>query len=343
MSPLAAMASLGRLPRVRLAVLPTPLAPAPGLAAAVGLEELWIKRDDLTGFGAGGQKVRGLELLLGQARAERADVIVTGAGPQSNHVRATAAAAATLGIGCVVVLWGDPPLRAVGNLALSGLARADVMFTGSSDRTSVDRAIEAVTAELRAAGRRPYAIPRGGACALGAAAHVHAALELESQCRAAGICPEAVVLAAGSGGTLAGWHVGRQLAGAAWRLEAVSVSRPAGEVRAKAAALVTAVADLLGGGALPAEPGDFIVHDGFAGPGYGIPSDEGLAAIELAWRRAGLLLDPTYTGKAMAAVERLAKDRRLGLGGPVIFLHSGGAPALFALEGWPGRAIGRQA
>jgi 1-aminocyclopropane-1-carboxylate deaminase/D-cysteine desulfhydrase-like pyridoxal-dependent ACC family enzyme len=306
-------------PRRRLAILPSPLTPAPELAAAIGLRDLWIKRDELLGFGFGGNKVRGLEAILADALAREADVLVTGAGPQSNHVRATAAAAAHVGLGMVAVCWGLPPPRPTGNLELTTLLGARVRFTGDLDRASVDRAIEEEVAGLRAERRRPYAIPRGGACALGALAHALAAVELDRQLPTA----RTVVLAVGSGGTLAGWLLGRQLLDAPWRLLGLSVSRPAGEAAARVRALAAEAAALLG---VDAPGGDVEVDDRFLGPGYGVPTYEGLAAIRVTARRAGVFLDPTYTGKAFAGL--IASAPRLEA--PVVFVHTGGEPALFA-------------
>jgi 1-aminocyclopropane-1-carboxylate deaminase/D-cysteine desulfhydrase-like pyridoxal-dependent ACC family enzyme len=328
-APAEPLSRLDALPRRRLAVLPSPLLPAPALGEAVGLPGLWLKRDDLLGFGFGGHKVRALELLVGDALAQGADALVTGAGPQSNHVRATAAAAAHAGLAMEAVYWGDPPARAEGNLALARLLGARCRFTGSVDRTSVDRAIPAAAEALRAAGRRPYAIPRGGACGLGALGHVLAARELHQQCQAAGIAPAAVVMAAGSGGTLAGWLLARRLLDLPWRAEAVTVSRPAAEARRNVQRLAAAAAALLGARCDLAEA-ELAVHDGFAGPGYGIPSPEGIAALRLAARAAGVFLDPTYGAKAFAGLMALARAGRWPRGATVVFVHTGGEPALFA-------------
>jgi 1-aminocyclopropane-1-carboxylate deaminase/D-cysteine desulfhydrase-like pyridoxal-dependent ACC family enzyme len=320
---------LEALPRRRLGLLPTPLVPAPALGRAVGLPRLWLKRDDLLGFGFGGHKVRALELLVADALDRGADVLVTGAGPQSNHVRAAAAAAAHAGLELQAVYWGAPPQQPQGNLALVQLLGARCNFTYSADRASVDREIAALTAALAELGRRPYAVPRGGACALGVLGHALAAQELAQQCAAAGLAPGAVVLAAGSGGTLAGWLLARRLLGLPWRIEAVSVSRPAAEVRENVRRLAAGAAGLLGCDCLLAD-GEIAVHDGFAGPGYGLPSTEGSAAIRLAARTEGVFLDPTYTGKALAGLVAGARAGRYPPAEPLVFLHTGGEPALFA-------------
>lgn len=327
--------SLERLPRKSLAEFPTPLLPMRRLSLDIGGPELWFKRDDLIGFGLGGNKVRGLELLLADALAQDAEVLVTGAGVQSNHVRATAAAAAYCGLRCTAVFWGDEPERVDGNYRLTRLLGAEAIFTGDPDRASVDRGIQAVCGELRRQGRRPYAIPRGGACALGALGHALAAYELFAQCRSLGIAPEAVVLASGSGGTHAGWLLGTRALGSPWTVESFTVSREADAARGEIARLATEAAALLGldwrfG------PEEALVHGGFIGEGYGIPSRQAAAAIRLVARSEGVLLDPTYTGKAIAG---LLDHLRRGLAAyrSIVFLHTGGEPAFFAGEGeWLG-------
>ena len=330
-----AEARLLLLPRQKLALLPTPLTAAPALGEALGVPELWLKRDELTGFGFGGNKVRGLELILADALAQGCDTLVTGAGPQSNHVRATAAAAAHKGLGCEAIFWGTEPEALQGNFALTRMLGARCHFTGEQDRTSVDRGIELALATLRAAGRRPYAIPRGGACPLGVLAHVLAVCEVLQQCSQLGMSPALVLLAAGSGGTLAGWLLGRRLFDACFRVEAVTVSRPSAETRARVRSLVEGAAALLGEEArelfrrAPLGDDELVVHDGFLGEGYGIPTPEGLAALRTAARTEGVFLDPTYTGKALAGLAALARAGRVPPG-PILFLHTGGEPALFA-------------
>jgi len=323
---------LDALPRARLALLPTPLTPAAQLGAAIGLPGLWIKHDELIGFGFGGNKVRGLELLLADARAQGADVLVTGAGAQSNHVRATAAAAAFAGMDAHAVYWGEPPAAVEGNLLLTRMLGATTTFTHSNDRSQLDGAITAVAADLRQAGRRPYSIPRGGACALGVLGHALAARELLAQCRALGLFPTRVLMAVGSGGTLAGWLLGSAALGAPWQVEGVTVSRPADEARARVLELATQAAALLGQAPM-VHAQDVRVHDGFIGPGYGIPSPQGQAAIALAARQQAVFFDPTYTGKAFAGLRAQCADPTWAQAGAVVFIHSGGEPALFTGQG----------
>jgi len=327
--------ALAQLPRQPLADFPTPLLPMRRLGRALGGLDVWFKRDDLISFGLGGNKVRGLELLMADAIAQGADIIVTGAGPQSNHVRATAAAAACCGLRCVAVFWGDVPERIDGNYRLTRMLGAESMFTGDPDRTSVDHGIRALCEELRSQGLRPYPIPRGGACALGALGHTLAARELREQCHALGLKPDRVVLATGSGGTHAGWLLGTRALGSPWTVESFTVSREAEAARIEVARVATEAAALIGLDWRFA-PEEAIVHGGFIGAGYGIPSTEAAQAIRLVARTEGVLLDPTYTGKAMAGLlDRLGHG--LAPYRSLVFLHTGGEPAFFAGEGeWLG-------
>ena len=319
-------------PRVHLAFLPTPIVEAPRLAAAIGGPRLWIKRDDLTGFGLGGNKIRGLEFLLADALARGADTLVTGAGPQSNHVRATAAAAAHAGLNMVAIYSGTPPFQVQGNYRLTRLLGAEIRFTGDPDRASVDGAIEETALELRSVGRRPYPIPRGGASVLGILGYVQAAYELAEQCVNMGISPDAIVLAIGSCGTQAGLLAGVQLLRLPWRVEGFTVSRPVDEVESRVLILAQAAIERLGF-AQTIAPQDVIVHGGFIGPGYGVPTPEGAEAIRLAARCEGIFLDPTYTGKAVAGFLAYTRAGHFRRDETVIFLHTGGEPALFVGEG----------
>jgi len=189
--------SLSHLPRTPLATLPTPLLPAPRLSEAVGVE-VWIKRDDLTGLLLGGNKARKLEFLCGEAQEQGADMLVTGGGSGSNHAQLTAAAAVRLGLGCVVVCYGEPPAAEPLGLRLVRRLGAEVVFTGSPDRASVDVRLEEAAAKLTADGRHPYVIPRGGASATGAVGYAVAAVELADQLGAAGLGSATLLLSTGS-------------------------------------------------------------------------------------------------------------------------------------------------
>lgn len=319
------------LPRQPLIQSATPLLLMSKLSQTLGGGDIWCKRDDLISFGFGGNKIRGLEFLTADALIRQAEVLVTGAGAQSNHVRATAAAAAYFNLRCLAVFWGNPPECTDGNFRLTRMLGAEIVFTGSPDRASVDAGIDTQCRELYRQGSKPYPIPRGGACALGALGHALAAREVYEQCRTQGIEPETIILATGSGGTHAGWLLGTRALGDPWKIESFTVSRAACEVRNEIIRLAMEAAALLGLDWRFTDK-DVVVHDGFVGEGYGIPSPKAAAAIRLLGRTEGLLLDPTYTGKAMAGLmDRL--HRGPAFKRPIVFIHTGGEPAFFAGDG----------
>jgi D-cysteine desulfhydrase len=324
------------LPRFPLAALPTPLVRARRLHGAVGGPPVWVKRDDLTGFATAGNKARSLEYLIGDAVAQGCDVVVTGGGASSNFCAAAAAAARVAGLDCHLVLYGAAPAPAQAthpNLAAAVESGAQVHFTGRSNREEVDAAIPALFASLSAGGRRPYAMPRGGATAVGAAGYVQAWDELQEQAAAVGLQPGLVVVATGSGGTQAGLVAGAAASNrdrrggrggdrpAQAQILGATVSRPPVQVRQTVAALAQACGSLL---AVPmARPDQIQVVDA-RGPGFGLASDDGERARRLAWDTEGLVLDPVYTAKAFAALLDLIAG---GFRQPVVFWHTGGLPA----------------
>ena len=298
--------------RFPLGLFPTPLHRAHRLEAAVGSGPVWLKRDDLAGFAVAGNKTRPLEHLLGDALARGADVLVTGGGPGSNFCPAAALAARAAGLDCELVVWGD--VGDAPNLAFAEAAGAVLRLTGDADRSAVDRLVTERAAELTAAGRRPYAVPRGGSTGVGALGFATAAAELLEQ-----IEPALVVLSVGSGGSVAGLTAGFAAAGADVPVLAVSVSRPLPDIAAHVAALAAECAALLGG-PVPTPPEWLDAR----GPGFGVASPRDRDAARLALRTEGLLLDDTYGAKAFAAL----LDRPPGPG-PVVFWHTGGLlPAL---------------
>ena len=316
-------------PRLPFALLPTPLVEAPRLSKALNGPRIFIKRDDLTGFGFGGNKVRGLEYYIADALEKKADVIVTGAGPQSNHVRATAAAARVAGLDVVAIMHDSRPADTQGNLLLDDLLGAEVRFTNHPDRSLVDRRIEETAAELRQAGRRPYIIPRGGASDLGAQGYVEFVRELNSQLQTLNIAPTRLVLATGSCGTHAGILGGTKIHGAPYRILGITVSRPVTECIERITR-ISKEAARLAGHEIDVNSEDVVVRDGYIGPGYGIPTPECAEAIRLVARTEGLFFDPTYTGKAMAGLIGEIRAGSLTREDLVVFLHTGGEPGLFA-------------
>ena len=254
--------------RLPLAVLPTPLEPADRLGAALGMERgaLWVKRDDVTGLGGGGNKARKLEYLCADAVAADADVLVTGGGPQSNHVRMTAAAANRLGLDCVVVMAGPRPARSTGNILLVDLFGPQVVWVGlhegPMDYYGIEAAIDETADRLAAEGRRPYRMPIGGASAVGALGYVRAATELREQAAAAMGDVDLVVVAGGSGGTHAGLAAGLGDFGLVLGVDVGARPDLGTYVRDKAAE----VAALAG---LPVPGGEVRVDQGRIGGGYG--------------------------------------------------------------------------
>lgn len=301
-------------PSTRFVHAPTPLDEAPRLSAEIGVR-LLVKRDDQTGLALGGNKARKLELLLDDALARGCDTLIATGGAQSNFARMAAAAAARCGLACHLVLSGSPPSRRTGNLVLDRLFGATIEFAGTAHWGRLEERVRALASEL---GPRAYPMPVGGSTARGALAYVAAADELVAQL---GVAPDWVVLADGSGGTHAGLLAGLP---PSVRVLGVDVARPPVPLVEHVARLAAETAHLAG---RPAPAGAPLVVD-HAGPGYGAISEECRAAVRLAARTEALLLDPVYTGKAMAGLIAAARARRLS--GTVVFWHTGGAPALFA-------------
>ncbi|MBM3122269.1 MAG: D-cysteine desulfhydrase family protein [Chloroflexi bacterium] len=309
------------LPRVPLAQLPTPVARLTRLSSALGGPELLVKRDDQTGLAFGGNKARKLELLVAEAEARGARTLVTRGAVQSNHCRQTAAAAAARGLQSILVLRGEPPASANGNLLLDSVLGARVVWTHGQDPQAV---LEETFTQAEAEGRRPYLVPYGGSSPLGASAY---ALALE-ECLAQ-VTPDWIVLASSSGGTQAGLVAGARLLGFGGRILGISVDLQAAALQSEVARLATAVCALLGR-ATPVEPPSILVEDRFAAPGYAALTSLEREAISAFARQEGILLDPVYTGRSAGGLLALAREGRFASGERVLFWHTGGTPALFA-------------
>ncbi|HYD39292.1 MAG TPA: D-cysteine desulfhydrase family protein [Anaeromyxobacter sp.] len=314
------------VPRVRLGQLPTPIEELPRLSAALGGPRLLVKRDDLTGLAGGGNKTRKLEFSLGEAQHQGADTLVTLGAVQSNHARQTAAAAARCGLRCVLVLGGAPPAAETGNLLLNRLLGAEVVFAG--DRTREEAAAEVIAAE-RAARRRPFLIPVGASDEIGAAGFVAAAEELAGQLAAQRLAVDRVVVASSSFGTQAGLCVGLRALGVRAQVAGIAIDAPRAELQAAVADLAARTARRLGL-AVRIEASEVIGFDGYLGGGYAVLGDPEREAILLAARHEGLLLDPVYTGRAMAGVVDLVRRGTFGKDETILFWHTGGTPALHA-------------
>ena len=321
---------IGRMPRTRLTSLPTPLDYAPRLTQVLGGPRIWLKRDDLTGLGMGGNKARKLEFIMAQALAEGADVVITGAGKQSNHCRLTAAAARKLGLGCVLLLTGDAPTGPVsGNLLLDTILGAQIRYVGDVPWWELEPLLEETRVELTRAGRKPFAIPPGGSTPLGSVGYVNAVAELCGQMVEHGLEAGCVVCACGSAGTQAGLVVGAKSLSAGFKVLGFSVALPTAEAHRRVLALAEQTVELLGADCGLTDD-DVQVSDEYIGEGYGVPSAGGLEAIRLVAQTEGVLLDPVYTGKAMAGLIGAVRAGDFEKTDDLVFLHTGGVPALFA-------------
>ena len=341
--PVAALRSvLDAVPRARLVPGPTPLERGPVLP---GGARLWVKRDDLTGLGLGGNKARKLEFLCGAALATGARSLVTVGAAQSNHCRMTAAAGAVLGLETHLVLSGSRPDRYEGNQLLSVLFGAQLHHTGAEESHwgELEIAKDELTDQLTADGAGPYAIPIGGSTPTGALGYVDGFLELLGDCASAGIAPAAVVHTSSSGGTHAGMVAGRALARAAGlavpRVLAVGVAKGVLAGRPDVARLAGTTLDLLGDVAGDV-PGDVTVEDGdveldtdHMGVDYAVPTAEGDAVIDWAGRHGGWVLDRVYSGKGFSALLSRATAGEWGPGDDVVFVHTGGTPTVFTAGG----------
>lgn len=329
---------LGKIPRIRLGEYPTPLAELPNLSRMLGGPRLFIKREDLVGIALGGNKVRKLEYALAEALAQRATVLITSGAVQSNHVRLTIACANRLGLRTVVVLRGEKPSLPTGNLLLDHiLGVAEVHWVdpkGYATREELVRATEAraqeLAEELRRRGEVPYVIPNGCKPLHSALAYAGCVLELLEQMRAQNLAPDAIVTACGTAGTQTGLILGSLLfAQGQIRVVGISVSARAEVLRERLRRNLEEALRFLGLD-LPVPETAIEVHDGYVGPGYALPTPEMKRAVELLARTEGILLDPVYTGKAMAGLLDLVRQGAFRGAENVVFLHTGGVPALFA-------------
>ena len=314
------------LPRMRLATLPTPLVRAKGLESALSAGPIYLKRDDLTGFGIAGNKARALEFLIGEAVDQQADVLVAAGSPSSNFCAAAAMAARTAGLACDLLFSGPPPAAPSVNIELARACGALLYFDAAATREQLDDAVLDHAKRLQAQGRRPYAVPRGGATGVGAAGYACAAWELADQCAASGITPAVVVVATGSGGTQAGLVAGQVGFGLSWRVVGASVSRPPHNAAAQVVRVARDCADRLS--LVPPTPADVEIRD-CRGPGFGVASEQDRLSTRLTLHHEGLLLDDYYGAKAMSLLRSELAD---GCPTPVVFWHTGGfAAALSAL------------
>lgn len=330
---------LDRKRRVGLVHAPTPLEPLKGLTKLLGGPDLWIKRDDCTGLALGGNKSRKLEFLLAEARGQGADTIVTVGANQSNHVRMTAAAARVAGMGTVSLLFPSADGDRGGNRLLDEILGTEIHtlpFTfEESSLGKIEEEARKIMASLTGAGRKPYFIPAGGATPLGALGYFRATEELASQARREGCKVDALIVPFGTGGTMAGILLGVDALRLAWETVGISVAPDGAWEKAGVCPfrqIAKEAAALLGLDFRLSKDRYRVLYD-YVGPGYGAVTPECADALRTVARTDGILLDPVYTGKAMAGLIDLVRHGTYAKGQTVVFLHTGGAPALFAYPG----------
>lgn len=333
---------LARFPRVRLFPTPTPLEPLANLSRHLGGPDIWIKRDDCTVVATGGNKIRKLEFLVGEAKAQGADHLVTQGAVQSNHVRQTAAVAKRFGLKCTALLehridTNDRDYLNSGNVLLDRLF--DVAIEYRPGGTDMNAEAEAKGEALRVAGEKPYVIPGGGSNRVGALGYVSCAQELMQQADEMGLRIDRVVTATGSAGTQAGLVVGLEGMNAGVPVLGIGVRLPKDRQEANVHRLAEATADYVGvrGGVARSA---VVANCDYVGPGYGQPTPGMTEAVLMLARLEGVLLDPVYSGKAMAGLIDLIRKGEIGKGETVVFLHTGGAVGLFGYTGVFEQAMG---
>ena len=319
-------------PRLRLSHWPTPIQRLDRLSALLGGPRISIKRDDFGSVAMGGNKLRKLEYLLGDARAAGCDAIVTSGALQSNHARLTAAVAAKLGLECYLVLIDEVPDRSQAyyrsaNRLIDDLVGADIELVQRN--ASLAEGVARCAERLRGKGKSPYVIPVGGSNRIGCLGYVNCALEIAEQEQASGTSFTHVFVVSGSGGTHAGLLVGLSLSGSKAELTGVTISRSAGLQRPIVQALVDDVSPLVGADAASVKTA-INLDDSMYLPGYGLPNSSSVEAIVSCAKAEGILLDPVYTSKAMAALFCQINAGRFKSSDELLFIHTGGAPALFA-------------
>jgi D-cysteine desulfhydrase family pyridoxal phosphate-dependent enzyme len=325
------VAALGNFDRARLLERPTPLQDAPRLSEELGVRVL-IKRDDLSEVGLGGNKLRKLEFLIGDALATGCDTMVTFGALQSNHARQSAAACARSGLDCHLLLTeavprSDELYTTGGNLLLDELFGATIWRSDGSDE-SLAASIADLETHLERSRAKSRWVPPGGSEPLGALGYVVAATELAEQCAAAGVTSSEVVVASATGGTHAGLVCGLRDVMPRAKVQGIAVYAPAVESVETVTLLEAEVSSLLG--IDPAPAGAIRVDGSQLGDGYGIPTQASREATALFARTEGIVLDPVYTAKTAAGLIARCRNGSLGADGPVVFVHTGGAPGLFA-------------
>lgn len=308
--------------RIPLANLPTPIEALPRLSRMLGGPQLFIKRDDLTGLGMGGNKTRKLEYLVSDALSKGARTLISTGAVQSNHCRQVAAAAAKLGLGCQLVLAGEEPAETQGNLLLDKLSGAQIFYTTKANR---DQELQKRVAQAVQDGLKPYLIPYGGSNTIGALGYLNAMQELSEQT----LEPDWIVFASSSGGTQAGLILGAHLTGYKGKILGISIELMSDQFSSQIADLVNHTAIELGCD-WSVTPQEVLINDAYCQAGYGVLTSAEVEAVKLFASQEGILLDPVYTGRAAAGLVDLIGKGIFKPKEKVLFWHTGGIPALFA-------------
>src|SRR6266700_984893 len=311
------------VPRLRFADLPTPVETLPSLSEVLGGPRLLIKRDDQTGLAFGGNKRRKLEFLVAEAREQGAKMLISGGAIQSNHCRQTAAAAARFGFKCILVLSGAEAQKASGNLLLDQLFGAEIVYV--ADRKDRDRILQETFDRATQEGTKPYLVPYGGSNSTGALGYAFAMKELIDK----NVSADWIVFATSSGGTHAGLLLGQRLFGFSGKILGISVDEPEEWLKKEVSQLASASSEKLGD-RIEFTPADVLVNADYCDAGYGVVTEREREAIRLFASCEGLLLDPVYTGRAAAGMIDLIRKGFFKKDETVLFLHTGGLPALFA-------------
>ena len=322
---------LSRFPRVSLAHLPTPLELMPRLSEHLGGPKIYVKRDDCTGLGTGGNKTRKLEFLVADAIEKKADVIITQGAVQSNHARQTAAAACKVGMDCELIFEkrvedADDAYKTSGNVLLDRIYGANIREVAKG--SDMDAEMEALAKELRAAGKTPYIVPGGGSNTIGALGYLNCALEFMTQANDEGIVIDHVVHATGSAGTQAGLAVGLKMTHSNIPLLGIGVNAPRDAQEEKVWKLAEETAEYVGAtGCVQRE--DIVANCDYVGDGYGLPTKAMNDAVLLLARLEGLLFDPVYSGKGLAGLIDLVQKGHFNGADSIVFIHTGGSAGLF--------------
>lgn len=323
------MTLLSHFPRVRRAFLPTPIHELGNLADSLGIANLYIKRDDLTGIGSGGNKTRKLEFVVGKALEQGVDTLVTVGALQSNHCRQTAAFAANLGLRCVLLLGGKEPEVSKGNHMLDGLLGAEMKYYEDADFEELHKRLDDVVDTLRELGLNPYPIPAGAATATGCLGYVQAMLELKEQMKHDELEIDKILVPVGTGGTLAGMLVGMKMAELNAEIIGVSVLFDSETCHSRVLSLLKEMheeyPDTIPETRLPIRIDDTFLEDG-----YGVITDGVCSAIGTFAKMDGVILDPVYTAKTGLALMRMAMVDEIQRSESILFWHTGGLPATFA-------------